>query len=92
MISCVDLFCGLGGLTHGLVKGGVKVVAGIDIDEKCRFPYEHNNDARFLAVDIQKVSAESIKVLWTGATLLCSLAARLVNRSLHTAAKVVRLA
>ena len=27
----VDLFCGVGGLTHGLVRGGIKVTAGIDI-------------------------------------------------------------
>jgi hypothetical protein len=26
-ISCIDLFCGLGGLTHGLIKGGIQVVA-----------------------------------------------------------------
>jgi hypothetical protein len=31
-ITCVDLFCGLGGLTHGLVRGGVHVVAGVDVD------------------------------------------------------------
>ncbi|MEK0196179.1 DNA cytosine methyltransferase, partial [Microcoleus anatoxicus] len=42
-ISCIDLFCGLGGLTHGLIRGGIKVVAGIDIDPQCRFPYESNN-------------------------------------------------
>lgn len=76
MISCVDLFCGLGGLTHGLVKGGVKVVAGIDIDEKCRFPYEHNNDARFIATDVQNVSAKDLNALWTGSdfTLLAGCA------------------
>ena len=26
----VDLFCGIGGLTHGLVRGGIKVAAGIE--------------------------------------------------------------
>lgn len=31
MIDCVDLFCGLGGLTHGLIQGGVRVVAGIEL-------------------------------------------------------------
>jgi hypothetical protein len=31
-IRAIDLFCGVGGLTHGLVKGGVNVVAGIDLE------------------------------------------------------------
>ncbi|WP_200852488.1 DNA cytosine methyltransferase, partial [Klebsiella pneumoniae] len=44
-VSCVDLFCGAGGLTHGLVLEGVPVVAGIDIDPVCKFPYETNNKA-----------------------------------------------
>jgi DNA (cytosine-5)-methyltransferase 1 len=39
-ISCVDLFCGAGGLTHGFVLEGLPVVAGIDLDPACRFPYE----------------------------------------------------
>ena len=41
-IACVDLFCGAGGLTHGFVKEGVPVVAGIDLDPACAFPYEAN--------------------------------------------------
>ena len=38
MIACVDLFCGLGGLTHGLIKGGIRVIAGVDVDPQCCFP------------------------------------------------------
>ncbi|WCF28866.1 DNA cytosine methyltransferase [Xylella fastidiosa] len=34
----VDLFCGVGGLTHGLARGGISVAAGIDIDPNCQFP------------------------------------------------------
>ena len=29
-LACIDLFCGAGGLTHGLISEGVPVVAGID--------------------------------------------------------------
>ena len=29
-IKAVDLFCGVGGLTYGLQKAGIPVVAGID--------------------------------------------------------------
>jgi len=64
MIACVDLFCGLGGLTHGLSRGGVRVIAGIDVDPECRFPYEANNDARFLELDVQKVTGDHLRALW----------------------------
>lgn len=41
--TAVDLFCGVGGLTRGLLDAGINVVAGYDIDDMYRFPYEHNN-------------------------------------------------
>lgn len=69
MIACVDLFCGLGGLTHGLAKGGVRVVAGIDVDPECRFPFEANNDARFLEFDVSNVSGAQLRSLWGDETL-----------------------
>lgn len=54
-ISCVDLFCGAGGLTHGLVNSGVKVTAGIDLDPACRYPFEVNNPgAQFVEKSIDK--------------------------------------
>lgn len=56
----VDLFCGVGGLTHGLRLAGVEMVAGIDIDVSCAYPYEKNNDAVFLARDIEAVEASEI--------------------------------
>jgi len=31
-ISAVDLFCGVGGLTHGLQLSGIPVVAGLDVE------------------------------------------------------------
>ena len=64
MIACVDVFCGVGGLTHGLARGGIKVVAGIDVDPQCRFPYETNNVARFLELDIREVSGSQLRSLW----------------------------
>src|SRR5690606_3461714 len=42
-ISAVDLFCGAGGLTHGLMQAGIKVEAGIDIDEKAEYAFTANN-------------------------------------------------
>lgn len=63
-ISAVDLFCGAGGLSHGLQRGGVRVRAGIDLDPACRVPYELNNRARFLAADIGSVTADEIRPLF----------------------------
>ena len=42
-VVAVDVFCGAGGLTRGLIDAGIKVVAGYDTDDDCKFPYEHNN-------------------------------------------------
>ena len=42
-ISAVDLFCGAGGMTNGLRRAGIDVVAGFDIDDGCRYAYEQNN-------------------------------------------------
>ncbi len=70
-ISAVDLFCGVGGLTHGLVRGGVPVVAGVDVDPSCRYPFEANNDAVFLERDVGALKASHIRPLYPkGATRL----------------------
>lgn len=59
-IEVVDLFCGVGGLTCGLIQSGLKVKAGFDIDKTCKYPYEFNNNAKFIEKDIRNVSAEDI--------------------------------
>ena len=63
-IKVIDLFCGIGGLTHGLIKEGLDVVAGIDNDSSCKFGYEYNNKAQFIDQDILKVTAEDINKLF----------------------------
>ena len=68
-IKVVDLFCGIGGLTHGLKLEGFNVVAGIDNDVTCKFGYEANNDARFITNDIADVTSEEIASLFTGADI-----------------------
>lgn len=72
----VDLFCGVGGLTHGLVQGGIHVAAGIDIDATCKFPFEANNSAVFLERDVGQLKAEDILPFYEGAdfTLLAGCA------------------
>jgi DNA (cytosine-5)-methyltransferase 1 len=61
IIHCVDLFCGVGGLTHGLIKGGVRVLAGIDIDSQCRFAYEANNKSIFIEKDINQITGNALE-------------------------------
>ena len=62
--SVVDLFCGVGGLTKGLELANLNVIAGVDINETCRFAYEANNQARFIAGDVTNVAIEEIEQLY----------------------------
>lgn len=62
--AVVDLFCGVGGLTHGLQKAGLNVIAGIDLEESCRYAYEHNNKARFIQRDITTIEPSEISELF----------------------------
>jgi len=63
-IKVIDLFCGIGGLTHGLIKEGLDVIAGIDNDARCKFGYEYNNRTAFICKDILKVTAKEISGLF----------------------------
>ncbi|NYS76914.1 MULTISPECIES: DNA cytosine methyltransferase [Halomonadaceae] len=60
MIEAVDLFCGAGGLTAGLRQTGIAVRAGYDIEESCRFAYEHNNHAQFIRQDVGELTGDDI--------------------------------
>src|SRR5690554_5576065 len=64
-ISAIDLFCGIGGLTHGLKKAGIKVLAGIDQDSSCKYAFEKNNKADFIDSDVSKIDGDSlVKKYW----------------------------
>lgn len=63
-VVAVDLFCGIGGLTYGLNKSGIKVVAGVDVDERCRFAFEKNNDGLFINKSIKEISPKEILKLY----------------------------
>jgi len=59
--SAVDVFCGAGGLTRGLLDAGIQVNAGYDIDDHCRFPYTHNNaPANFHKKCVTKVTGKEV--------------------------------
>lgn len=64
-IGAVDLFCGIGGLTHGLRASGIDVVAGIDLDASCQYAYETNNNGEgsFICKSVDEVKGEEINKL-----------------------------
>ena len=68
-IATVDLFCGAGGLTHGFEQAGLPVKVGYDIDPTCKFPYEHNNKAKFILQDIENVSGSDLAEHFSGSSI-----------------------
>lgn len=61
LASVIDLFCGIGGLSHGFVLEGLPVVAGIDNDSTCRYAYEaNNNGATFLEKSVSELDSAEI--------------------------------
>lgn len=62
--SVVDLFCGAGGLTHGFLLEGFTISAGMDVDEDCRYSFEHNNRAPFIRRDITGLRGSDIALLF----------------------------
>lgn len=65
--SAIDLFCGIGGLSYGLQKAGISVVAGVDLDGTSQFAYEENVKADFILKDISKFHGDEInKKYWSG--------------------------
>lgn len=67
IIKAVDLFCGVGGLTNGLLTAGIPVVAGIDIDGSCEYAYTQNNNSQFIKKSIDDVTGKEIRALLRGA-------------------------
>jgi len=60
----IDLFCGVGGLTRGLLDAGLNVIAGFDNDPTCQFTYEHNNEVDYMVRNIREVTGEEINNLY----------------------------
>src|ERR1017187_4009806 len=60
----IDVFCGAGGLTLGLQKAGVSILAGVDSDPICEFPFTSNSGARFIQADVREVSGHDLATLY----------------------------
>ena len=63
-VQIVDLFCGIGGLTRGLLNAGLNVIAGYDIDQTCQYTYEHNNQVVYKIKNIREVTGQEIIELY----------------------------
>lgn len=63
-IEAVDLFCGIGGLTYGIKRSGIEVLAGIDIDATCEYAYTENNSVPFIHKPIEEVTAAELMTLY----------------------------
>jgi DNA (cytosine-5)-methyltransferase 1 len=59
-VTAVDIFCGAGGLTRGLLEAGIVVRAGYDNDEAGRHPYTANNGVPFLNADVRNLRAKDV--------------------------------
>ena len=60
-MKALDLFCGAGGLTRGLLDAGIDVMAGIDIDPRVGNTYEANNaPSQFLRRDVRRIDPSEL--------------------------------
>jgi DNA (cytosine-5)-methyltransferase 1 len=59
-IQAVDLFCGAGGLSHGLIMAGIDVKVGVDLDASCKYAFEKNNGAIFLPKSVQEIHIDEL--------------------------------
>lgn len=64
-LQAIDIFCGAGGLSLGMQRAGIEVIAGVDNDPECRFPYETNIHSPFIEKDVIDVSAEALSKLYS---------------------------
>jgi len=59
-VSAIDLFCGIGGLSYGLKKAGIPVIAGFDIDPTCQYAFETNVQADFKDIDVGELKGSQL--------------------------------
>ena len=65
-ITCLDLFCGAGGLSCGLHMAGIKTVAGIDFDQAAINTFNANGLGKGVVADLEKITSDEVRALCGG--------------------------
>lgn len=61
-LKAVDFFCSGGGMSYGIQKAGIQILAGIDIDKNCKETYETNiKGAEFIPADVFDLKEEELE-------------------------------
>jgi DNA (cytosine-5)-methyltransferase 1 len=61
-LKAIDFFCGAGGMSYGLRKSGIQILAGIDNEIDCQRTYEGNiPGAKFCKYDICTLSSKVLQ-------------------------------
>lgn len=61
-LKAVDFFCGGGGMSYGMQKAGIKVLAGIDFEPNCKATYKANiKGAEFIQADVFNLTEQELQ-------------------------------
>ncbi len=60
-LKAVDFFCGGGGMSYGMKKAGINILAGIDYEPNCKETYEANVEAQFILADVFNLTAQELE-------------------------------
>ena len=63
-LNVIDLFCGCGGMTKGLIDSGLNIIAGIDIWDKAVESYNKNYNHKAYCADLTQLSPEMFNNLY----------------------------
>jgi len=63
-INVIDLFCGCGGMSKGLVDAGMNIIAGIDVWDKAVESYNKNFEHKAYCEDLTKLQPDNFNLLY----------------------------
>ncbi len=68
--TCIDLFCGAGGLSYGLELAGFQTIAAVDFDANATATFKKNHpQATVITDDISRIDSETLVSLLRGREL-----------------------
>jgi DNA (cytosine-5)-methyltransferase 1 len=59
-LTAIDLFCGAGGASFGLVQAGWDLRLATDVDPACSLTYQANLPGQYLAEDLRTIDADKV--------------------------------